>query len=181
MDRRQPLRGWEQRIAGDARGAPPHIESSKDSDFLIGGASYRADRALLNRRTSEAVGSCPAVIPRPGWGMATIRDKMGHCLHEFFTMGKSQQRYAKFRGDGRASAVRQSDFRVSQSTVCATRGKCRVSQHFLYINMYVVLHNVKLYSFKCIPHGVASVSRTSSRASRPDVVRDDEGQAELRC
>ena len=25
-----------------------------------------ADRALLNRRTSEAVGSCPAVIPRPG-------------------------------------------------------------------------------------------------------------------
>ena len=25
-----------------------------------------SDRALLNRRTSEAVGSCPAVIPRPG-------------------------------------------------------------------------------------------------------------------
>ena len=25
-----------------------------------------ADRALLNRRTSEAVGYCPAVIPRPG-------------------------------------------------------------------------------------------------------------------
>ena len=24
--------------------------------------------------------------PRGHWGMATIRDKMGHCLHEFFTL-----------------------------------------------------------------------------------------------
>ena len=66
IERRPPLRGGEQRITGDARGTPPRIDSSKDSDFLIGGAPFRADRALLNRRTSEAVGYCPAVSPRPG-------------------------------------------------------------------------------------------------------------------
>ena len=44
IERRPPLRVWERRIAGHARGTPPRIESSKDSDFLIGGASYRADR-----------------------------------------------------------------------------------------------------------------------------------------
>ena len=49
IERRPPLRGWEQRIAGHARGTPPRIESSKDSDFLIGGASFRADRAPMNR------------------------------------------------------------------------------------------------------------------------------------
>jgi hypothetical protein len=48
IERRPPLRIWEQRITGDARGTPPRVESSKDSDFLIGGAPFRADRAHLN-------------------------------------------------------------------------------------------------------------------------------------
>ena len=50
IERRPPLRVWERRIAGHARGAPPRIESSKDSDFLIGGASYRADHEALDGR-----------------------------------------------------------------------------------------------------------------------------------
>ena len=49
IDRRPPLRVWERRIAGHARGAPPRIESSKDSDILIGGAPFLADRAPMNR------------------------------------------------------------------------------------------------------------------------------------
>jgi hypothetical protein len=49
IDRRPSLRVWERRLAGHARGAPPRIESSKDSDSLIDGASYRADRAPMNR------------------------------------------------------------------------------------------------------------------------------------
>ena len=28
------------------------------------------------------------------WGMATIRDKMGHCLHDFFTMRRSREQVA---------------------------------------------------------------------------------------
>jgi hypothetical protein len=47
-DRRS--RGGEQRIAGRARKTTTRMESSKDSDFLIDGASYRADRAPMNRR-----------------------------------------------------------------------------------------------------------------------------------
>jgi hypothetical protein len=46
---RSPRRGWEPVIASDARGAPPRIESSKYSDFVIGCASFGADRAPLDQ------------------------------------------------------------------------------------------------------------------------------------
>ena len=44
--------------------------------------------------------------------------------------GISQQRYVKFRGAGRVSAVSPSDLHVSQSIVCETPGKCCVSRRF---------------------------------------------------
>src|SRR5262249_34414495 len=45
-DRRPTLQVWERRIAGHACGAPPRIESSTDSDFLIGDAPFGAGDAL---------------------------------------------------------------------------------------------------------------------------------------
>jgi hypothetical protein len=65
IERRPPLRVWERRIAGHARKTTTRMESSKDSDCLIGGAPYRADRAHLDRRSPPSVGSCPAAIARP--------------------------------------------------------------------------------------------------------------------
>ena len=61
IDRRPPLRVWERRITGDARGTPPRIESSKDSDFLIGGAPFRAQSATAERadRSPSLLGSWP--------------------------------------------------------------------------------------------------------------------------
>jgi hypothetical protein len=60
IDRRPPLRGGEQRITGDARGTRPRIESSKDSDSLIGGAPFGRKRAAeLANRTPSLLGCSP--------------------------------------------------------------------------------------------------------------------------
>ena len=45
-------------------------------------------------------------------------------------VGRTQQRYVKFRGAGRAPAVSRSDLRVSRSFVCETLEKCRGSGQF---------------------------------------------------
>jgi hypothetical protein len=49
IERRPPRRGGEQRITGDARRTPHRIELSKDSDLLIGGASYGAENKTASR------------------------------------------------------------------------------------------------------------------------------------
>jgi hypothetical protein len=45
----------------------------------------------------------PEFIKLLDWkrGMATIRDKMGHCLHEFFTMRRSREQVAIRDAEGR--------------------------------------------------------------------------------
>src|SRR3954469_16356344 len=51
-------------------------------------------------------------------------------VDNIFILGKTQQRYVKFRGASQTSAGPLDHCTVTQTFVCETLGKCRVSRHF---------------------------------------------------
>jgi hypothetical protein len=124
---------------------------------------------------------CDDGVDGHGVSRVSFMTEQGAVIVGSVILDNSQQRYVKFRGAGRVPALSIFDRSVSQSSVCETLGKCRVSRHFLYLNPYLILRKSDLVGFNCVPPCVASIPGTSSRASRPDVVRDDEEQAKRLC
>jgi transposase len=87
--------------------------------------------ALHAARSREASGEYRSDYKRRAGIEGTISQGVRTCgLRRSRYMGRTQQRYVKFRGDERASLVSQSDLCVSQSSVCETLGKCCVSRQF---------------------------------------------------
>ena len=76
-------------------------------------------------------------------------------------MGRTQQRYVRFRGAVQASAGPLFDLCVSQSPVCEMSGKPGFLGVFLYINPYPILCNTNGFAFDYVPLGQTSLPNTS--------------------
>src|SRR4051812_437216 len=79
-------------------------------------------REMVRRPGARPLGWVPSFLPRSHGcerGMATIRDKMGHCLHEFFTMRRSRAQ-AAIQNEGGACTPVPRSFGPGSACTCRT-------------------------------------------------------------
>src|SRR5262249_55115085 len=92
-----------------------------DADALTGDRAHRRCSTLVT--WARGLSDCPeSETSERAAGMATIRDKMGHCLHESFTMRRSREQAAALAAwdAGRAYSRGPGSFGPGSACTCRT-------------------------------------------------------------